>query len=342
MRRSWLMLAVVAYMVTLAAVIQAQSSPPKVLTEEARSKLVEVYKQTQGAAVRIETIPEGTGSGFFISADGLVMTAFHVIGQAKSFSVVTSDQKSYPATVVGYDEHKDLALIKARVSGSVPFLPLETSQPVHVGDPIFNIGNSRGEFISPRYGLVTAIDRTIAVTFPAGLISSTVPLAPGDSGGPIINKDGKVVAVAVAIGRIEGIFESFVAPIAGLGDFVRQLQAGLRVDVPYIGVLLDPVDDEIAQVLSIPKEGVLIRGLIRGGAAEGAGLRGPRSRVENGREVVEADVILKVDGKPFNQREPLQQYIRAKKVGDVVTITLRRGTSILEIPLTLAASPRSF
>ena len=337
------MLAVVAYVVVLAAVIQAQSTPaPKVLTEDARAKLVEVYKQNQPAAVRIETIPEGVGSGFFVSQDGLVMTAFHVIAGAGSFSVVTADQKTYAATVVGYDEYKDLALIKAKVDRGVPFLPLETNQMVRIGDPIVNIGNSRGEFISPRYGLVTAIDRTIAVTFPAGLISSTIPLAPGDSGGPILNKDGKVVAVAVAIGRIEGVFESFVAPIAGLGEFIRQLQTGLRVDVPYIGVLLDPVDEEIANVLAVPKEGVLIRGLIRGGAAEGAGLRGPTSRIENGREVVEADVILRVDGKAFNQREPLQQYIRSKKVGDVVRITLRRGRTIVEISLTLSASPRSF
>jgi S1-C subfamily serine protease len=340
MRRIWLFVVVVATFGLLAAVIQAQPlQAPRTLTAELRAALEQVYLRALPAAVRIETIPEGTGSGFFISADGLVMTAYHVIEDTRSFRVINSRNESFPAEIVGYDEFRDIAIVRARVGGAVSFLSLETSASPRVGEPLLAIGNSRGQFIAPRYGLVNTVERDIFPFFNSIAISTTIPLAPGDSGGPVLNLAGRVVAVVVAIGQPDGVFESYLSPLQGLGEVIAQLQAGRKRDVPYIGVQLFQIDDETAATLRIPKEGVLIRSLLRGGAAEQAGLRGLSIRRENGQEVYDFDVILEADGRPFNDVTQLQRYIRSKEVGDSVTLTIRRGQQILKVELRLTPNP---
>lgn len=343
MRRSWLVMGVVAYLGSLAAVIQAQAvnPPPKVLTPELKASLETLYQKTHPAAVRIETIPEGTGSGFFISADGLVMTAYHVVRDASSFRVVTSKQQSFAASVVGYDEYHDIAILKVKASGPLPFLELDTGHNPKAGDGVLAIGNSRGEFISPRYGLVTSVDRDIFPFFNSVAISSTLPLAPGDSGGPVLNEEGKAVAVVIAIGVSDGVFESYLSPLYNQDELLSSLQAGRKHSVPYIGVALFQIDDDTAALLKIPKEGVLIRDLLRGGAAQKAGLRPFAARVENGKETYDFDVILKADGRSFNTVEELQRYVRSKNVGDSVTLTVRRGKETLEIKIILAPNPEN-
>ncbi len=340
MRRSWLILAAVVYLGALAAVIHAQPvQGPQRLSSEARSALERVYQQALPAALRIETVPEGIGSGFFISPDGLVMTAYHVVEGVRSFRVINTRDESFPAELVGYDEFRDIAVLRARVNGPVPYLSLETGQGPRAGEPLLAIGNSRGQFIAPRYGLVNTVERDIFPFFNSIAISTTIPLAPGDSGGPVINQAGRVVAVVVAIGQPNGVFESYLSPLLGLGEVLEQLKAGRKRDVPYIGVQLFPIDDETAATLGIPKEGILIRGLLPGGAAERAGLRGFTVRRENGREVFEFDVILEADGRPFNEVTQLQRYIRSKEVGDAITLTVRRGGQILKVELRLTANP---
>ncbi|GIW28370.1 MAG: serine protease [Meiothermus sp.] len=340
MRRSWLAFAAVAYLSILAAVIHAQPvQPPRTLSAEMRAALERVYTQALPASVRIETVPEGTGSGFFISADGLVMTAYHVVEDTRGFWVIDSKNQSFSAELVGYDEFRDIAILRASVNEPVPFLPLETTSGPSVGEPLLAIGNSRGQFIAPRYGIVNTVERDIFPFFNSIAISTTIPLAPGDSGGPVLNQAGRVVAVVVAIGQPNGVFESYLSPLQGLGEVIAQLQAGRKRDVPYIGVQLFQIDDETAATLRIPKEGVLIQGLLRGGAAERAGLRGFAIRRENGQEVYEFDVILEADGRPFNNVTELQRYIRSKEVGDTVVLTVRRGQQILKVELRLTPNP---
>lgn len=122
MRRSWLAFAAVAYLSILAAVIHAQPvQPPRTLSAEMRAALERVYTQALPASVRIETVPEGTGSGFFISADGLVMTAYHVVEDTRGFRVIDSKNQSLSAELVGYDEFRDIAILRASVNEPVPF-----------------------------------------------------------------------------------------------------------------------------------------------------------------------------------------------------------------------------
>lgn len=338
MRRPVFVVALLLYLAALGAVIQAQNNPvPKTLSPEMRQTLQQVFDRSRPAAVRIETIPEGVGSGFFISRQGLVMTAYHVARDAVRLRVVTANQKAYPAQLVGYDELRDLAILQAEVPIEVAFFELETRQGVRPGDPLVNLGNSGGQFIAPRPGLVTAIDRSIRADFPAGMISSTMPLAPGDSGGPVVNAAGKVVAVAVAIGYSdEAGFQSYVAPLVGLEGFIGQLQAGYQRDAPYIGINPLEITDEVAQHFKIEAKGVLLQRVLPGGAGDKAGLRG----INNIGPDEVPDVILEVEGVAVNDFASLIAEVRKHSVGDSVTLTLRRAGKIMQVKLVLAPLPR--
>lgn len=338
------MLAVmVGFMGLLATGAQHNSEPSLLDARAARARLEQVYEQIHPAAVRIETRPEGVGSGFFISPDGLVLTAYHVIEDTQRFWVRSADQRRYPAEVVGYDALRDIALIRARVQ-RVPFMELETAKAVRRGESLMTIGNSRGAFIAPRIGVVTNIGRTIRPDFPSDLIASTMPLAPGDSGGPVLNTEGKVVAIAVAIGREEQegqdapVFQSYATPLLGLDSLVGQLKTGYRRDIPFMGVSLSQLTDEEARAVGLRQGGVVVMDLLEGYPAATSGLQPPRRLSENR---VLADLILEVDGRAVQSANDLIAYVRSRQVGDTITLKVLRGSETLTIKITLTPKWRS-
>jgi S1-C subfamily serine protease len=333
------------YLALLATFIYAQPvfNSQFELNEQTKGDLERIYRSTQSAALLVETVPEGVGSAFFISPDGYVITAYHVVREAKRFRVVTPKQERFDAALIGYDEYRDLALLKADLKGrSVPFLPLELDRAVKIGDPVVAIGNSKNEFIASRPGLVKALDKSIRADFPAGMVASTMPLAPGDSGGPVVNLEGKTVAVVVAIGNDGNEFSSYLAPLAGLGNFIQELRAGYTRDAPYIGVSPMEITSELARELRIPPGGLLVRWVIPGSAAAKAGLQSPSSvpGTAAGAVALDVDVILSIDGTITNTFADLVAYVRSKRVGDTINLRIRRGERVMTIPVTLAPRPK--
>ena len=165
--------------VPVPAQTQTQGSAPEtgqVLSQG--GSLEGVYQNAVDAAVRINVGNSGIGSGFFISQDGLVLIAAHVaLGEPGTpLSVVVSARQQLPAKLVGYDEFRDLAVLKVEGS-NFPYLKLSSST-LKVGDAVVAIGNSRGNFDGGRAGRVTGLDTSLDPTFPSGLVSSTMPLAP--------------------------------------------------------------------------------------------------------------------------------------------------------------------
>ncbi|WP_018466549.1 S1C family serine protease [Calidithermus timidus] len=342
--RTLVLAVMVAFMGLLATGAQQNGEPSLPDPRTARAQLEQIYEQIHPAAVRIETRPEGVGSGFFISPDGLVLTAYHVIEDTQRFWVRSADQRRYPAEVVGYDALRDIALIRARVSQRVPFMELETAKAVRKGESLMTIGNSRGAFIAPRIGVVTSIGRTIRPDFPSDLIASTMPLAPGDSGGPVLNTEGKVVAIAVAIGREaqEGqdvpVFQSYATPLLGLDSLVSQIKAGYRRDIPFMGVSLSQLSDDEARAVGLRQGGVVVMELLEGYPAATSGLQPPRRLSENR---VLADLILEVDGRVVQSPNDLIAYVRSRQVGDTITLKVLRGNETLTVKITLTPKWRS-
>ncbi len=316
-----------------------QAAPPAASRAQpgAAGDLEGVYQRALASAVRINVGNSGIGSGFFISPDGALLTAAHVVlgAPGEPLTVTLSDGRELSAHTIGYDEQRDLAVLQVQGSG-FQALPL-AAQAAGVGDATVAIGNSRGAFDGGRAGRVTGLNASLDATFPNGLTASSMPLAPGDSGGPVLNARGEVVGVSDAISEVNGQFSSYFVPVTRSSAIVGQLQAGLKRGVPVLGVSIADARG------ALNEPGALITGVQSGLGAARAGLRAATLREyrdENGelsQQVTDADVIVAVDGRAVRAPEDLVAYLRAKAAGDTVTLSVRRGAQTLSVPVRLSA-----
>ncbi len=309
--------------------------PPSLLWAEPAQagpeRLLEVYTKAHPAVLRVEG-PEGfRGTGFYY-APGLVLTAYHVVVEGGPFTLLLADQSRVGARLLGYAEPLDLAVLSAEALGP-RHLPLATERKPQVGEMVLHIGNGRNQFIAPRYGRITRLEVSPSAFLPQGLVETSLPLAPGDSGGPVLDREGWVLGVAVAIGATEEGFRSFFTPLFRQGEVLARLERGERTSWPYLG-LRGPraLTPDLAQRFGLPPGGVLVGEVVPGGAAQQAGLRG----LESGGI---PDVILAVEGVAVNSFEDLLREVRKHQVGEKVRLTVRRGERVLEMEVTLAPFP---
>lgn len=293
--------------------------------------LQEVYARAHPAVLRIEGPEGGRGTGFFY-AEGLVLTAYHVVAEGGPFRLFLSNRTQAEARVLGFAEPWDLAVL-ATEAKAPSTLPLETVRRPRVGEAVLHIGNGRNQFIAPRYGRVTRLEASPSPFLPQGLVETSLPLAPGDSGGPVLDAGGRVLGVAVAIGQTEEGFRSFFTPLFGRKDALAALERGEKAYWPYLG-LRGPrgLTPELARELGLPPGGVLVGEVVPGGAAHRAGLKG----LESGGV---PDVILEVDGVPVNSFEDLLREVRRHQVGDRVQLTVRRGGEVFRVEVLLSPFP---
>ncbi len=388
-QRIWLMIALVlallAFMILPLEQPEGRSSfvaqrPPEV--EAPTGALAEVYDLARPATLKIEvrsreqffrSFVRGLGTGFFISPDGYILTAYHVVegsDEEGALVGVGPNDTRYPLEVIGFDAYLDLALLKADVRGSVPYVPLADRAP-RVGDRVVAIGNSRGDFLEARAGRVTALGvEASRADFASGTIELTAALAPGDSGGPVLSEAAKVVGVVSYISFMGGDgdlpgenfippflrglglgsgFASYAVPVEIESDVVLALQNGVRRDVPVIGFSwqLDYNPREADTDLG-PNAGPVVFRVQPGGPADQAGLRSLDERlVRNdvgqvvGREV-QADVILSVDGERTRSFNRLLAVVRSKEIGQRVTLEVQRGQEIVDLELELGAKAQVF
>ncbi|WP_052155144.1 S1C family serine protease [Thermus sp. 2.9] len=334
MRKAWGLLLLLPLLLALLNLSLGLLKPPRAWAEPIQAPaeaLQAVYREAHPAALRIEG-PEGSrGTGFFY-APGLVLTAYHVVAEGGPYTLVLADGKRVAARLLGFAEPLDLAVL-ATEETPAKTLPLETARRPRVGEAVVHIGNGRGQFIAPRYGRVTRLEVSPSPFLPPGLVETSLPLAPGDSGGPVLDASGKVLGVAVAIGQTEEGFRSFFTPLFGRREALATLEAGGKSYWPYLG-LRGPraLTPELAQQLGLPPGGVLVGEVVPGGAAHRVGLKG----LESGGV---PDVILEVDGTPVNSFEDLLREVRKREVGEKVRLTVRRGSEVFQVEAVLAPFP---
>ena len=305
----------------------------------ATAVLRKVYDASVASAVRVRVGNTGIGSGFFMSQGGLILTAAHVaLGDSGAkLSVVTQAGQELPVTLVGYDEARDLAVLRASGS-SFPALKLAASTP-GVGAGVVAIGNSRGAFDGGRAGAITALNVSLDPTFPLNMAESSMPLAPGDSGGPVLNAAGEVVGVSTAVGNQNGRFASYFVPVTSSSTLVQSLVSGVKRGVPVLGIGVADARQSTGQ------SGVLVTAVTPGLGAARAGLRGAvvrEFRDASGnvqQDITGADIIVGVDGKAVSTPAALISYLRGKQAGDRVTLTVKRSGQTLNVPVLLSARP---
>jgi S1-C subfamily serine protease len=296
-------------------------------------------------------VQQALGSGFVIDKAGHVVTNYHVIEGADEIEVSFSNQDTLRATVVGSDPSTDIAVLRVQSSarGLAP-LAFGDSDSVRVGDTVVAIGNPFGLRRTATAGIVSAVqERTI--TAPNGypidhVIQTDAQINTGNSGGPLLNTRAEVIGVNTQIASADGsrgnVGIGFAVPSNTVKQVVAQLVATGRVDRAYLGISGSTITPELARVFRLPVDaGVLVEGLVEGGPADRAGLRGGSTDVVVAGEshVIGGDVIVAIAGKRVSSLDELRDVLADLKPGKKVELRVHRGTRELTLTVTLGRQP---
>jgi S1-C subfamily serine protease len=284
---------------------------------------------------------EGQGSGFVIDKDGHILTNYHVVADARQVEVTLHNRKKYKATVVGTDPSHDLAVIQIKASDLVPAV-LGDSRNLQVGQKVYAIGNPFGLAGTMTRGIVSSIR---PVREPNGAtideaIQTDAAINPGNSGGPLMNWHGEVIGINTMIlsnvGQNAGI--GFAIPINTAKAVLNDLMTLGRVRRPALGVRTVPVSPELADEIGLPVDyGLLVIGVVSGGAADQAGLRAGTERAYLGNIpiMLGGDLIVAIDGEKIQDQDDLTQMMNNHRAGDSVKVTIYRGKKKMDVDVSL-------
>ena len=305
----------------------------------------EVYAQNVNSTVGIttsittnywgyQTTSAASGSGFILTEDGYILTNYHVIENSNSVQVTTYDNTAYSASIVGYDESNDIAVLKIDATGLTPVV-LGDSDGLYVGDEVMAIGNPLGELtFSLTVGYVSAMDRE--VTLSSGttmdLIQTDAAINSGNSGGALFNTYGEVVGITNAkysssssssSASIDNI--GFAIPINHVKGIVTSIIEKGYIVKPYIGVSVTSVSSEMISY-GLPK-GAAVKVIAEGSPAEESGLK-------------VNDIVTAINGEEITTSSELVKIVSAAQPGDVLTLTVYRQGEAERLTITLTVGEK--
>ena len=323
----------------------------------------DIYEQLRPSVVKITATAsssfgqsEGSGSGIVIDEQGTILTNYHVVAGASSLEVKFSDNSTASAQVIGTDPGNDLAVIRAAVSGAkLTAAALGDSDAIRTGDPVLAIGNPFELEGTLTQGIVSATGRTFAPgssTRPIrNMIQTDAPVNPGNSGGPLLDCQGRVIGINSALENPTGdgvnVGIAFAVPINTAKRFLPDMLAGKTVSHPWLGIGGEDITPALARDLNLSvQSGVYVTLVSSNSPAQRAGLRGAfRSESEAQRSTSSlppsgGDVIVATDGQAVASVDQLASYLDAqKKVGDTVKLDVIRQGQKLTIDATLGEWP---
>ena len=270
-----------------------------------------------------DTTAAVSGSGFILTADGYIVTNYHVIEDGSDIKVTTFDNKTYDAEVVGYDAKNDLAVLKIDAEGLTPVI-LGSSDNLNVGDDVIAIGNPLGELtFSLTKGCVSALNRNVTLNdnLQMNLIQTDCAINSGNSGGALFNMYGEVIGITNAKysnnGDTEASIESigFAIPIDSVRNNINSIIEKGYAENPYIGVYAETVTDSNGYGVH---SGIGISDIVPGSPAERAGIK-------------PGDVIAKINNSDVLDVMDLKTYINNAGVGGELELTIIRNGQIVEI-----------
>jgi serine protease Do len=275
--------------------------------------LVAVYARYEG----LEGYGQSVGSGFLITADGYIVTNYHVVEESTRVSATTYDGKNYAAQVIGYDASNDVALLK--IDGKdLPFVLMGSSDKAKVGDQVAVIGNPLGDLTATlTVGYISARDRIINSDGSSiNMLQTDAAINSGNSGGPMFNMYGEVIGIITAKysgdsgtgATVEGL--GFAIPIDDVAGIISDLKEFGYVTGAYLGVYVQDVA-ESAQFYGIPA-GAYVTEAVAGYCAAKAGIRA-------------GDIIINVGGYDVDSLNALTRALRRFKAGDTTSITVYRN-----------------
>ena len=277
-------------------------------------------------------VQNSLGSGVILSPDGIVVSNYHVVGQATDIRVVLSDRREFQARVLLGDQESDLAILKLDVVADLPHLELRDSDRVEVGELALAIGNPFGVGQTVSSGIVSGLARSGAVAGNARgyFLQTDAPINPGNSGGALIDVNGRLIGINTSIlsrsGGSNGI--GFAIPANLVAQFVEQAGAGAdRFERPWAGMAGQPVDSDLAGSLGLElPQGIVISDLHAQSPFADAGIR-------------VGDVITHVDGLDVNTPAEMVFRMSVAGLGHTARITRLRAGQSETIDVAMIAAP---
>ena len=272
---------------------------------------------------------KGAGSGFILEPDGHIVTNAHVVRNAAKIGVVLWDNKPVEGTVLGLCRGIDVAVVKIE-SDTLPAARLGVSKELRVGQRVYAIGNPFGLVGGPTVtsGVISALDRSIQARNASftGLVQTDAAINPGNSGGPLVDTDGRVVAINTAvIPYAQGI--GFAIPIDTVKECVDQIKQYGKVTSPWVGIYGVTMTPQVAKYYNLNTErGVLVTNVVPRSPAQKSG-------------VTPGDVVVSINDSPVATIQDLKAEIDKRRVGDGVSLSVMRGTKRGKIDLVVEGSP---
>ena len=272
---------------------------------------------------------EGMGSGTIVDPNGYILTNNHVVRGAEKIDVVLWNGDVIRGTLVNSCAVHDTAVIKVE-RAELPAAELGNSDTLRVGQRVYAIGNPFGLSGGPTVtsGVISAVNRTIESQrgMLENLVQTDAAINPGNSGGPLVDLEGKVIAINTAIiPYAQGI--GFAIPINAVRECTADALKGRQSTRPWLGIIGLSLTEEISHYYNLPAErGVLVTNVVEGSPAQHA-------------KVVAGDIILKMDNAPINSVEDLANEIHNREIGATIRLTIFRKGREQSVDATLSKIP---
>lgn len=326
-------------------IVTEKVTPEAIEKMHAADPIINVSKKVKPSVVFIRTegivsnlfheglsVP-GEGSGVIYREDGYILTNEHVVRDAREITVVLASGEDLKGRVVGSDVETDLAVVKVNKSG-LPAASLGSTKNLAVGELAVAIGAPFGFEFTVTAGVISALHRNVTDTESGrtytDLIQTDAAINPGNSGGALANSLGQVVGInsliISTVGGSQGV--GFAIPIDLARSIADQLIEEGKASHPYIGILGQTVDEDVAQRFGLAvQKGAMITNVVEPSPSSKAGL-------------AQGDIIVEFDGSKIDSMEELIAAIRSKRVGDKVKVSYLRGKERRTAELTLEEKPQ--
>ncbi len=277
-------------------------------------------------------VPLGIGSGVIIDPSGVILTSSHVVDGGGKVKVRLADGREFEAVDVKTDPRTDVAVVRIKGAGELKAARLGNSSDLAVGDWVLALGGPFGLEGTVTAGIISAKGRSVGITGRDDFLQTDAAINPGNSGGPLVNLDGEVVGISTAISTRTGgnMGVGFAVP-ANMAKWVAdQLVRTGKVQRAYLGVRIQPVDQEFAQLFGVKvHEGVGVREVFDKAPAAKAGVK-------------PGDVILSYGGKKVSTPQQLTDLVERSPIGQKETLEIVRGGKRMELAVTADTQPANY
>lgn len=284
-----------------------------------------------------ELVEASLGSGVVLSADGYIITNYHVIEGGSAFKVTVAGE-TYDAELVGSDPSSDIAVIKAQNASGLTPIEVGDSDSLIIGEWVMSIGSPFGLEQSVATGIVSATSRSQVLdssqsgmggetTIYPNMIQTDAAINPGNSGGALVDADGKLIGINTLITSYSGNYSGvgFAIPVNYAVNLAEQIIEGKTPTHAQLGVSLTTVNSQIAKRYGLSADaGAYVTGVYANTGAAAAGLQ-------------QGDIITAFDGTPVESASDLMLDVRLKNPGDEITLTVNRGGETIDLKVTLGS-----